>query len=663
MGMFTSGAYDSFKNRQQEHRKNRAGARKDYNDWLTSQRDAGIDVTSEMATNQFANIADNDYNIMTGAPTKMEMGAQLSANNTAARDIRASNQAEAFDVTDNLNSRYEKELKKAYLSSNDAVDARKKASDVFSASPDMAAGFSNFLNSIPDSETHRKDFLSGHMMTPEVQNQLTDLADRGITDIGAVNPSLPQYIKDAFNQTLVLKSTDKMNSKAKKIYSDLTASGFSVSAEDLNAAFQAEGISPEITKLYSGERVSQYNTNLANNSAKSRITTMLTSTQKIEEATFKAMIKDADDATKTELETMYNSHNNRIQVLSDKAESAAIKSNLTLKNENIAVIMADHTATPQTRVQRIMKSLGYDPTSDKIVLESVQDFVMNSVDAKAIVGANAYETALTTQRQAAIGQIAEIQKDGDAVISGITAPMINEKGMNPTQISLLNQIAAGLEPYYLAADDKTAIANVKQMIKQDVSEGGRTAEEIILRVSQFMQTDQGIESALTNRANFTSGPMPVKRFMDSLNSYSAKLLEQGDQIIEFGDKALTIDPTNILDLSGIFTVDGERVLTELPQAIAALTMSINDVNDQIKDIEQTFSNKGLFSNSYKLGENLADKNQILIKYNAFVNRATIILTTLNKYTEIAEKKRNEKPVGPASKGTGFYWKNGVKIAI
>jgi hypothetical protein len=157
--------------------------------------------------------------------------------------------------------------------------------------------------------------------------------------------------------------------------------------------------------------------------------------------------------------------------------------------------------------------------------------------------------------------------------------------------------------------------------------------------------------------------MPVKRFMDSLNSYSAKLLEQGDQIIEFGDKALTIDPTNILDLSGIFTVDGERVLTELPQAIAALTMSINDVNDQIKDIEQTFSNKGLFSNSYKLGENLADKNQILIKYNAFVNRATIILTTLNKYTEIAEKARKATPLAPASKGTGFYWKNGVKIAI
>jgi hypothetical protein len=300
-----------------------------------------------------------------------------------------------------------------------------------------------------------------------------------------------------------------------------------------------------------------------------------------------------------------------------------------------------------------MQSLGYDPTSDEIVLASVQDFVMNYVDTNAIQGANTYQTALTTQRQAAIGQIADIQKDGDAVISGITAPMINEKGMNPTQISLLNQIAAGLEPYYLAADDKTAIANVKQMIKQDVSEGGRTAEEIILRVSQFMQTDQGIESALTNRANFTSGPMPVKRFMDSLNSYSAKLLEQGDQIIEFGDKALTIDPTKPLDSSGVFTVDGERILTELPQAIAALTMSINDVNDQIKDIEQTFSNKGLFSNSYKLGENLADKNQILIKYNAFVNRATIILTTLNKYTEIAEKARKAKPLAPANSAQGL----------
>ena len=168
-----------------------------------------------------------------------------------------------------------------------------------------------------------------------------------------------------------------------------------------------------------------------------------------------------------------------------------------------------------------------------------------------------------------------------------------------------------------------------------------------------MQTDQGIESALTNRANFTSGPMPVKRFMDSLNSYSAKLLEQGDQIIEFGDNALTINPDNILDGSGVFTADGERALTELPQAIAALTMSINDVNDQIKDIEQTFSNKGLFSNSYKLGENLADKNQILIKYNAFVNKATSILATLNDYTLRAEKARKAKPLAPANSAQGL----------
>ena len=73
MGMFTSGAYDSFKNRMQKHKTNRAGARKDYQTWLDSQRDAGIDVTSAMASNQFSLIADNDYNVLNGMPTKKAM--------------------------------------------------------------------------------------------------------------------------------------------------------------------------------------------------------------------------------------------------------------------------------------------------------------------------------------------------------------------------------------------------------------------------------------------------------------------------------------------------------------------------------------------------------------------------------------------------------------
>jgi len=655
MGMFTSGAYDSFKNRQQEHRKNRAGARKDYNDWLTSQRDAGIDVTSEMATNQFANIADNDYNIMTGAPTKMEMGAQLSANNKAARDTRASSQAKAFDVTDNLNSRYEKELKKAYLSSNDAVDARKQASDSFSGSPEMAEGFTNYLESIPDSDTHRNNFLSGHMMTPEVQSQLTDLAGRGITDIGTVNPSLPQYIKDAFNKTLVLKNNEKMNATAATIYQNLTADGQAINVADLSAAFTSAGIPKEISEIYTGERVDGFNTNLSNNAALTRLGQLMSGSQKIDEQAFNIMTKGVDEQTKVELKTMLDSHNNNIQNALDKKESAEIKANLTMQNPNVSAIMVDTSKTPQQRIDEIMQSLGFDPTSDSIVRDNVTTFVMTRVDANAMMGANAYETALTTQRQAAIEQIGSVIAKGDTTISGITAPMIGNQKMNPTQVSLLNQIAEGLEPYYLDGNDKTAIANVKSMIQQDVTEGGRTAEETILRVSQFMQTDQAIEQTLTNRANFTSGPMPVRAFMTSLNSYSAKLLEQSGVIIEYGEKALTINPDQFKDDSGVITVDGERVLTELPQAIAALTMSINDVKAQIKDIQDGFSNVGLFSDSYKLGEHQTEKNEIIKKYSLFISNASWILGQLNDYTVRAEAARKVAPAGPASNSINQYF--------
>ena len=280
MGMFTSGAYDSFKNRQQEHRKNRAGARKDYNDWLTSQRDAGIDVTSEMATNQFANIADNDYNIMTGAPTKMEMGAQLSANNTAARDIRRDSEISRFEQMKNRDTIFNDALTKSFLTNQDSIKAVDAGRNSLGNNPELIAAYDEYVSSI-DVGDNRQSWLSEYMNTNEVQSTITSLVGQGITDYKKFNPNAAPDIQEKFNEILERKGNESFRAAASTIFSTAVAAGGVVDETTLRSQMDDANIPKDFQDTIILQ-MNGHNNTVNDKTATSLITALLSNVTRIE---------------------------------------------------------------------------------------------------------------------------------------------------------------------------------------------------------------------------------------------------------------------------------------------------------------------------------------------------------------------------------------------
>ena len=654
MGMFTSGAYDSFKNRQQEHRKNRAGARKDYNDWLTSQREAGIDVTSEMATNQFANIADNDYNIMTGAPTKMEMGAQLTANNTAARDIRASKEEEAFKVTDQTNSRWQSEIENAYQVTNDTASAFKLAATKFENSPAMLEGFNSYVSSISDPNAHRNQYLSDYMMKPSTRTMIAGLVDDGITDYSKFNKNATDWMKEAINPILTKKDLASQNAAALLAYQEFAGDNGPINLEDFKAVLKIRGITNDPVINQFTQRSEQHNERYYDTNASDQITRLLNNpTSEITDATAKKILANVTASEKQILMDEIKDHNQKVQTSADLVKSAKMKSDLSLANPNVKAIIENQLLTPLERVSKIQTYLGYDPTSTKDTISNaaIQQFVLDNISGMGHKTAQSYEVIKNQQTQAASTMAAQQQQKGDKALNTKLESLFT-KDLDTTQQQMLTAVISGLEPYYVDSNDVTTLGAVQRSVKADIDDGSFSPEEIIARASKQMTTDGQFAQALKQQASLDSGPMPVAKFMIQWKTHMEDFDESAHEILAYADSGLSFNDSDIIAPDGSITEIGKEALHVMPEAIRDLMHSIKSTQANIADLYNQVNpdNLGMFTDAYMIREKMSELQEMQTKQEAYVKDASKKLAALQQKYEAARSKVSRGSSGSLTSG-------------
>ena len=627
MGMFTSGAYDSFKNRQQEHRKNRAGARKDYNDWLTSQRDAGIDVTSEMATNQFANIADNDYNIMTGAPTKMEMGAQLSANNTAAKDIRRDSEISRFEQMKNRDTIFNDALTKSFLTNQDSIKAVDAGRNSLGNNPELIAAYDEYVSSI-DVGDNRQSWLSEYMNTNEVQSTITSLSEQGITDYKKFNPNAAPDIQEKFNEILERKGNEKFRAAGSTILSTAVASGGVVDETTLRSQMDDANIPKDFQDTIILQ-MNGHNNTVNDKTATSLITALLSNVTRIEDATFEAQTKGASDAVKANLRQLVDSHNQTIQNTAEQKVADKVDSVLTMNNEDTKSVMTNTTLSPDERIKAIEELVGNDPTKDDVTIERIKRWVDTTASRQELGFSQLHtQTQKTAAATAATGSAAA-QAEGDKKVGEIAASLISTQG-NSTQTAIINQVAAALEPYYIGKDDARGIANVKKAI-QDGIDNSLGVDQIVAAASVYMSLDSQNKDAIERSAMINAGsPMPVGNFMSIWNNSMSAALIIEEESKKQAKSAIAIDTSEgaLVDQNNIPTDNFFEARAKIPNAIALLKGHIQAANANFNELNTDHKNTGLFYNSYKIGEHQEEINKHLQHLKNFQDQATALLATL-----------------------------------
>lgn len=636
MGMFTSGAYDSFKNRQQEHRKNRAGARKDYNDWLTSQRDAGIDVTSEMATNQFANIADNDYNIMTGAPTKMEMGAQLTANNTAARDTRRDSEISRFEQMKNRDTIFNDALTKSFLTNQDSIKAVDAGRNSLGNNPELIAAYDEYVSSI-DVGDNRQSWLSEYMNTNEVQSTITSLVDQGITDYKKFNPNAAPDIQEKFNEILERKGNESFRASASTIFSTAVAAGGVVDETTLRSQMDDANIPKDFQDTIIMQ-MNGHNNTVNDKTATSLITALLSNVTRIEDATFEAQTKGASDAVKANLRQLVDSHNQTILNTAEQKVADKVDAVLTLNNKDTLSVMANTTLSPDQRIAAILVLVGNDPTKDDVTIERIKRWVDINHSSQELGFQQAHQKAQVTATASAATGSAAAQSEGDEEVGKIAASLLGNNN-NSTKSSIINQVAAALEPYYIGKKNTQGIANIKLVIQSGI-DNGLGVDQIVQAASAYMTLDSSNKSAIERNAQLTAGsPMPVSSFLSLWDKALSQANTTDVMVKSLANKAISIDTTSgaLLDENNVITDNYLDAMSAIPQAIAALTSHIQAANDDYNELNTDHKKTGLFYNSYQIGENQKQINDHLQKLKNIQQQATELLKRLqDKQNQLRE---------------------------
>jgi len=636
MGMFTSGAYDAFQNRMQTHRKNRAGARKDYQSWLTSQREAGIDVTSEMATNQFSSIADNDMHINFGAPSKIEMDAQLKANNLVARDLRASNENSAFNVQETLNNRWEQSLEDAYLTTGDTATAHRQAAAKFENNPAMAEKFNTYLGGIKDPEAHKTSFLSGYMSSATAQSEITSLVDQGVTDYSTIHKNAPAYLVESFNSILERKNKEKMQGIATSTFKDFSGNNTNINSDELIATMKSQGVPQDIIDSFDG-RTTTFNNNYFDGRAKEQITNLANNkTIPISPETKKSLLENLSDEQKIVLSSQIDDHNQTVETLADNVKSAKLQSSLTLNNENVSTILKNETLTPKQRIDGILATLGFDPTTDDVARTAVNDFVLNYMSSTDHTAAQAYEKQLVQSKSAAITASTKLRGESDKALNTKLESIYKTKDINPTQEQMLGAVITGLEPYYVDPNDVNVLGAVTRQVTADVMEGSYTPEEIINRAAALLKTDAGVAEVLQQQANVNNGPMPVRKFVQQWESAMEDFGSASQDVLDYADEALSIGVESVTSTGGV-TDNGLKAKHIFPVAIRDLAHSIQAAEANIQELRGKATNSGLFSDFYRMEESREQLNKFLTGQRNYINSAKRKLeATKQKYALISE---------------------------
>ena len=627
MGMFTSGAYDSFKNRQQEHRKNRAGARKDYNDWLTSQRDAGIDVTSEMATNQFANIADNDYNIMTGAPTKMEMGAQLSANNTAARDTRRNAEVSRFEVMKNRDDIFQSALTNSFLTNDDSIQAVEAGRKSLGNNPELVSAYDDYVSSI-DVGNNRKSWLSEYMNTSEVQSTITSLVDQGITDYSKFNPNAAPDIASKFNEILERKGNERFRATGTSIYTNAVAAGGVVDEATLRSQMEDANIPKDFQDTIILQ-MNGHNNTVNDKTATSLITALLSNITTIDEATFNAQTKGASETVTANLRQLVNSHNKTVQNTADQKVADKVDAVLTMNNKDTEAVMSDTTLSPDERIAAIVELAGNDPTKDDVTLQRIKRWVDITHSRQELSFQQVHQQAQVAASATASTNSTTAQREGDEEVDKIAASLLAAK-TNSTQSGIINQVAAALEPYYIGKKNARGIQNIKLVIQNGI-DNGLGVDQIVQAASAYMTLDSSNKSAIEREAQLTAGsPMPVSNFMSLWGKALSQASTTDVMVKSLADDAIRIDTTSgaLLDANNVITDNYLDAMSAIPQAIAALRGHIQAANDDYNELNTDHKKTGLFYNSYKIKEHQGDIDSYLQTLKNIQQQAENLLNKL-----------------------------------
>lgn len=644
MGMFTYGGMNAFQNRLEKHRTSRADARKNYQEWLASMRQDGVDITEKDALTEWNAIADNNRHIRIGAPTQHQIKRQTEINNVAAARIRAEQELSHMQAIQGQTDAFQKALDDSYNRWDDTATAVKNAAKSFK-SKELSNLFNEYQLTLDHGEGQKRAW--GQWMT-ENNDHINKLAGQGVVDYSTHNPSLSSGLLALANSQLGETGDRLADEKGNNIFQTFFDGGGVVDIELLDAALQDANVTQGVSQSLMGQAKSR-NQHITDDDINTYVATLFQQKENIDPEAFATIIANASDKVKLTLNQRYKQHTSNVKQLQDKETTEAI--NAVLISPSVQDIISNRNLTQEDRVEMIMANLSHLPDHDDMARQIITDYLEGVEGTSLSLQSKAYRLEQGQLQHKAQQQTEKLIADSDTKVKTETIAAAQKAKLNDTQMAIVHEVLQVIEPYYINASDPLVLARLSGKIVAEAKGGNADAQRIASTLVEHMITDARLRRVATSTGQLGGKQsVPVSIWMREWQSVIDQSKANIDTFWEKTNELRAFDlKGNLVSNAGAVTREGAAFLVDARFAVRNLTVMLKDIDENMRELQEDRVDTSKFFDPYTLSNKTNEIDGFLKILSSASGQANRELTALQSKLETAEGIMNvNKGSAPAS---------------